>query len=133
MDAVLTFGTMSFAPIFILRDSTLHPVKTVRSIASHDDFGLLVDTTNLFNMRLGSYRVVKPLEVLTYKNSGGYSSTFAAFPRIVGIGNTNFEAQQNAIDHLLHSRNFYTSLPPERGTPGAKRQSILMKQYLQQS
>lgn len=131
MDTTLTFGTSSLPPVFGTRVDSLSLPIPVSFLPSHEDFGVLVDTTNLFNTRVGHYRVVRPLDVLTYKNSDGYSSTFHAFPRIIGVGNTLSRARGNAINHLLHSRNFYEALPSDRGTEGAKRQGILIKQYLQ--
>lgn len=100
-------------------------------VSKHEDFGVHIDTRRLYNERVGDYRILRPMDILIYKNSDGYSAIVAAFPRIVGQGMSKSEAQTDAIRHLLHSRNFYASLPPERGTPGAKHQSVLMKQYLQ--
>ena len=97
----------------------------------HEDFGVLVDTQDLFNTPLGDYHVAKPLDLQTYQSSEGYSALFTVFPLIIGTGSSGYEARESAKRHLLHSRNFYESLAPERGTPGAKRQSQLMKQYLQ--
>jgi hypothetical protein len=113
--------------------SNFGTTKRTSDLLAHEDFGVRIDAKTLFNIRIGSYRVVRPLDMQTYKNGDEYSATFTVFPRIIGVGRTDYEAQENAIRHLLHSRNFYERLSPERGTQGAKRQGILMRQYLQHS
>ncbi len=139
MTAILTFG---YAPNSVGFPRISRPgtqgVKPVRGFARealslpiHEDFGILIDVTPLFSERVGPYRVVKPLDLQTYKNSDGFTSLFNVFPRIIGTGETSQESQDDAKRHLLHSREFYEALQPERGTQGAKRQSVLMKQYLE--
>jgi len=105
--------------------------KLTSNLSSDDDFGLLIEVTPLFSERIGPYRVVKPLDLQTYQNFDGFTSRFNVFPLIIGNGETGQESQAEAKRHILHLRESYEALPPERGTQGAKRQRLLMKQHLE--
>ena len=79
-------------------------------IPNDPDFGDCVSQRGMIGQQVGSYRVVKPLKIITYQNDDGFTSTFDRFELIFGYGDTLEEAERMVIDFLVSQREFYSSL-----------------------
>ena len=103
-----------------------------RSLPTEDpDFGKMVSTCSAYCRVIGKYVLVRPLEMVTYRNGGIYTTRLAAFDSIAGFGASSSISQSEALSEIAHLRGVFGPLSDDECSLDAIRLRNVLTSYLQ--